>query len=443
MKKLLLILFLFVTNFLYSQNNAVELDRLYPSIPVSRNFPASFEIRMEKGQVYRVKVQQLGVDVKVAVKRDGAVLFEQDSPNGNTGLEDFNYTAASSSKFQLLIERLEEQGNPDSGKVSLIIKNYSKTELANLEKLRRELETENRKDVLSLDIDHFWQAYDELKKAKSRGDSINTIQTLYLDRATDGLRDFINASQFTAEKFVNALGRFPKFYASVRANTMKVKQAEPDVQETINNFKKLYANFTSAKVCFAIGLVNTGGTVSSKFVLIGTEVTTSTRDIDLSEFGNSAFSKALAGDTNIIQKVKDVVAHESVHIQQTTKLDPESISCPLLYSCMSEGFCDFIGELTSGGQINKRLLEYGDTHENELWKQFKSQLCGNFQGEWLYNYSTVKDKPADLGYYIGYKIAQAYYNKAADKRQAIIDIIELKNPLKFLEKSGYDKASKK
>jgi hypothetical protein len=31
------------------------------------------------------------------------------------------------------------------------------------------------------------------------------------------------------------------------------------------------------------------------------------------------------------------------------------------------------------------------------------------------------------------------YNNAVDKKQAVIDIIELKNPLQFLEKSGYDK----
>jgi hypothetical protein len=399
-------------------------------------------MKLDKGGVYRVKVQQLGIDVKVLIKKDEQLMFEQDSPNGNTGLEDFNFTAPTSPKFQLLIERLEEEGNPDSGKVTLVVKKYSETELANIAKIKRELEVENKKDVLTLDIDHFWEAYDELKKAKSRADSINTIQALYLDRATEGLRDFISARQFTAEKFVSVLARYSKFYASVRENTQRVKQAGPAIQETLSKFKKLYANFTSAKVCFAIGLVNTGGTVSSKFVLIGTEVTTSTRDLDLSEFGNSAFSKALAGDTNIIQKVKDMVAHESVHIQQRTKLDPESVSCQLLYSCMIEGFCDFIGELTSGGQINKRLLEYGDAHESELWKTFKSQLCGNFQGDWLYNYSTVKDKPADLGYYIGYKIAQAYYKRAYDKQQAIIDIIEVKNPLQFLEKSGYDKTLK-
>ena len=51
----------------------------------------------------------------------------------------------------------------------------------------------------------------------------------------------------------------------------------------------------------------------------------------------------------------------------------------------------------------------------------------------------VKDKPADMDYYMGYRIAKFYYENAKDKKQAVIDIIEMKNPLQFLEKSKYDK----
>ena len=61
----------------------------------------------------------------------------------------------------------------------------------------------------------------------------------------------------------------------------------------------------------------------------------------------------------------------------------------------------------------------------------------------MYNYSTVKDKPADLGYYIGYKIAEEYYKNAADKKQAVTDIIEMNDPITFLQKSKYDQKLKK
>jgi len=102
-----------------------------------------------------------------------------------------------------------------------------------------------------------------------------------------------------------------------------------------------------------------------------------------------------------------------------------------------EGSCDFIGELVAGNQLNKVSREYGDKHEAVLWKEFKKELCSESLKNWLYNYKTSKDRPADLGYYIGYRIAKAYYNKQKDKTQAIRDIIDMKDPLKILQLSGY------
>ena len=50
---------------------------------------------------------------------------------------------------------------------------------------------------------------------------------------------------------------------------------------------------------------------------------------------------------------------------------------------------------------------------------------------------SVEGVPPDLAYYMGYRICESYYNNMVDKEQAIIDIIEVKNYRKFLEKSNY------
>lgn len=83
-----------------------------------------------------------------------------------------------------------------------------------------------------------------------------------------------------------------------------------------------------------------------------------------------------------------------------------------------------------------------DTHGKELWATLKSKLCNTNTDNVLYNRETVKNKPADLGYYIGYKITKAYYDQAADKKQAIIDILEMNDPIHFLEASGYEQMVK-
>jgi hypothetical protein len=49
----------------------------------------------------------------------------------------------------------------------------------------------------------------------------------------------------------------------------------------------------------------------------------------------------------------------------------------------------------------------------------------------------VRERPKDLGYYMGYRIAQAYYDSASDKREAIRDILAIRDAHEFLKKSGY------
>ncbi|MCF6132228.1 gliding motility protein GldB-related protein [Flavobacterium wongokense] len=435
-------LLLLVTVVSFGQTQKIEFGKEYP-VSITKELNSEYSFQLQKGGLYAVSVLQQGIDVKLVFSDgDNKQILEKDSPNGSNGYEQFEFTPTATSLYHLNIIRLDEEGNAEKGKVTVLITKISKVEIQRREKIKKELAPENGKIVQTLDIDHFWQAFDNLKQCKTRNDSIHNFQTVYLDRATDGLKDFIIARQFTAEKFVDAVAHFPKFYKSVRKNTYEVKNAVPLVEEIVSKFQQIYPNFTPHKVCFAIGIVNTGGTVSDKFLLIGTEVSTSTKNTDLSEFKNSAFGKQLASGDDVIQKIKNIVAHEYVHTQQNTPFDKNAISCGLLYSAMQEGFCDFIGELTSGSQINLVGLEYGDKNEKQVWKDFKSELCNSSNKNWLYNYSSVKDKPADLGYYVGYKIAQEYYKNAPDKKQAVIDIIEMNDPIKFLQLSRYDQKPK-
>ena len=51
--------------------------------------------------------------------------------------------------------------------------------------------------------------------------------------------------------------------------------------------------------------------------------------------------------------------------------------------------------------------------------------------------SASSTRPADLGYYVGYKITQAYYTRQSDKRRALKDILQIGDFAKFLQASGY------
>lgn len=404
----------------------------------------NYSIHLEEGEIYNFLVMQKGIDVELFFY-DGKkqLLLKKDTPNGANGLEKFEHLSSTTGLFYLEIRKLDDGTEQSLGKLDIRVDKLIGEEKKNRKQVIGELLLENKKNVQTVDIDHFWEAYDYLKYCTSRKDSIDAFQRLYIDRATNGLLDFIEYTNMTAEEIAGTVAVVPKFYKSIRENTQELKKMEPTVEKIVERFKQIYPKFKPHKINFSIGILNTGGTVSDDFLLIGSELVSATNKTDLSEIPNEAFKLQLASSKDVKQRVKNFIAHEYVHTQQPPAVYAENaIKCQLLYRAMREGFCDFIGELLSESPINTVALEYGNKHEEELWQEFKNELCNVNSDNWFYNYSTVEGKPADLGYYVGYKIAEAYYNNSDDKKQAVVDIIEMNDPIAFLQQSGYDRQEK-
>jgi uncharacterized protein YjaZ len=96
-----------------------------------------------------------------------------------------------------------------------------------------------------------------------------------------------------------------------------------------------------------------------------------------------------------------------------------------------------MGEMISGRQINSHLRAYGDAHEADLWREFRAAMNESDVSKWLFQGDKSKDRPADLGYYMGYRIAQSYYEHAADKTRAVRDILTVRDYEAFLRDSHY------
>lgn len=287
-------------------------------------------------------------------------------------------------------------------------------------------------DISTQDITHFWEAYDSLANTR---DSVATIQRLYIDRATPGFKEFIKARDFSAPEYVQLIKRYPKFWISIRTNTERIARREQEIKEVFKRLETLYPDFHVPYVCFAIGCLRTGGTTTYDLILIGSEIASADSTTDKSEF--SGWLEYVVGNTGDIVAM---VAHETVHTQQVSNFAyiKGYMNHRVLSQSLREGSADFISMLTIGSVINKTQYAYGIEHEAELWKEFQSQLKGNDYSAWLYNGDQSKDRPADLGYFMGARICESYYNRSPDKAKAIREIIRMKNHKKFLKRSGYN-----
>jgi uncharacterized protein YjaZ len=134
-----------------------------------------------------------------------------------------------------------------------------------------------------------------------------------------------------------------------------------------------------------------------------------------------------------------MVVHEAVHIQQPDNMRYFSrrISNGLLMQSIKEGAADFITSLIINEITNTTLHKYGNINEQVLWEEFQQEMFDNDLSRWLYQGNQSKFRPADLGYYIGFKICESYYHNHQDKSKAIKEIITVKNYRKFLKKSKY------
>jgi hypothetical protein len=287
--------------------------------------------------------------------------------------------------------------------------------------------------IVTSDLTHFWAAYD----AGGKDGIASAFQQRYLDSASSGLRDFIGLRALTAISLVQMVRAFPRYFAAIRANSLRLAtdgQIPGRIRANYARIQALYPAAAFPPVTLLIGRFSTGGTTSGSGMLIGSEFFSLSPDVPTDELQPFQLDNVKSLDSLPI-----IVAHEHVHILQgrAAALFAHA-NKNLLEQALLEGSADFVGELVSGGNINARLWAYAVPLEGALWTEFRAAMHGTDVSHWLYNQGTTTGGvPGDLGYFVGYRIAEAYYTRAADKVAALRDIIEVGDADAFLAASGY------
>jgi hypothetical protein len=276
------------------------------------------------------------------------------------------------------------------------------------------------------DIPRFWSAFDSIR---SSTDSL-PLRRMYLDAGTPGLKDFTSLRWKDAKTLTAMVWPRRDYYRSIRSNTLGVASLESEIRRIYRMLDTLYADAVFPDVYFAIGGMSTGGTTSDRGLLIGTEMFARAADSPMSVL--TPWQQSVVRSVEILPAI---VAHELTHYQQSYRAPSN-----LLGQSLREGGADFVSELLTGRTINEHLYAYGDEHEREIWLDFSKEMNGSNISRWLYNGGTVTataDRPADLGYYVGYRVTKAYYERQTDARQALRDIFTMRDFNQFLAASGY------
>ncbi|HRF66252.1 MAG TPA: DUF2268 domain-containing putative Zn-dependent protease [Ignavibacteria bacterium] len=295
-----------------------------------------------------------------------------------------------------------------------------------LEKLQGNLD--KRKNIgnmkiVTTDISNFWDMYDAYKNSGS----IDDISNLYFAKKSAGLNAFTKRRVINPKEMEKVLKAYPRYLESIRSNTLKLAGVKDKLRRYFLKLKEIYPDVYYPDIYFTIGCFNTGGTVSGRMLLIGAEMMCADENSPKDELNNW-----LKGNIGEFSNIEKIVLHESIHTLQATGSET------LLEASIIEGVCDFITYLITGKEMSAPHYIYGNKYEKGLWKEFKKEMNSTGFQRWLYSGEYSVGRPSDLGYFIGYKICEAYYENAEDKQKAVKEIIEVEDFANFLKKSRYE-----
>ena len=275
--------------------------------------------------------------------------------------------------------------------------------------------TESGAQVVTDDVTRFYALYDRAGPVIPA----ERIQRDYLDHASPGLAEFARIRDITAERIAAALRERPLIYAEARTCAEALPAVRRRLGASVAALRRLYPEAELPAITIAVGRGRPVAVGAPGLIAVGLE----------------ALCAWTVPNPDPEDRFVHVVAHEIAHAQQPRS---EEDNVDVLTAALLEGGAELVAELISGSIAYQHLARHGEGREAEIETAFLADIHRPASGsDWVYNGLGTPERPGDLGYWVGYRIAKAYYLNAADKRAALRDILLLGDPDRILRESGW------
>lgn len=281
------------------------------------------------------------------------------------------------------------------------------------------------------DVPRFWEAYDLANAVKSDAEKAAIFREHYLAPGTPGLIDYHWIKTRSMENLVERINTTRGYYDGIRERTLSAAAYEDVIRDGLRRLVAIYPDATIPDVTFVIGRLNSGGTAGSSGMLIGLDVWSWEEGVPLDGIEPGFQTVVQSFD---LSALPFVVVHEHIH-----SLQQYGGENTLLRGALQEGSADFLTALALPEREKPHYYQWGLEREADIWRRFQQEMTGDDYSNWIGNNGNDLEENwyADLGYFIGARICEAYYAQADDKQQAIRDLLYVTDAQAILDASGY------
>ena len=274
--------------------------------------------------------------------------------------------------------------------------------------------------VVTSDIERFWQAFDAVSSAPDSASQYRLLDELFVAPGTPGLHALMERRGYTPEDYVAAINDAPAFWASVRENTLRAADYAGEIERVVERLRVLYPDLRPAQIYFTVGALRTNGTTLEDQVLIGSELAMADSTVVTDELPDGLRQNLRRYvDSNPVADVVLLNAHEYVHTQQGP------FGATLLAVALQEGVAEYVSVLAAEQPSAAPAVAFGQANEPRVRDRFATEMFSGRWNDWLYNNTDNPFGVRDLGYYVGYAIAERYVERSADRTRSIARLIDL------------------
>lgn len=277
----------------------------------------------------------------------------------------------------------------------------------------------NKAEFIYDDIRNFINAY---RMLDNRSDTVNILQTEYIDKGTAGLKAFIDKYGFSTETLAKKIQKYPEDYEALGKKLDWLILQEDSIKMSFRKLNQFIPDAIFPPTYYLVGMQR--GICSA------------------SDVGQLITVEKYAKDV-VLKKHRTYIVHELVHMNQVKVIGIDKYRAiygkekSLLALTIREGIAEFFAELVTGSYAQEQNRRFVIQNDSILWYQFQKEMLGTETGDWMWSIPDDPEQPQNIAYVFGAYIVEYYYKHSMDATEAIKNILSVTDYESFIRDVNY------